>query len=79
VLKASEDATAWCLLAVVTDSFDNNWNHALINSGGSMPYVVFTLLGVRSLLARAKPFRLNNCALSEAGLVVGLALMALVT
>lgn len=31
---AIDDATAWCLLAVVLASFDNNWNHAWFNIGG---------------------------------------------
>ncbi len=31
---AIDDATAWCLLAVVLASFDSNWTHALVNVGG---------------------------------------------
>ena len=74
---AIDDATAWCLLAVVLASFDNNWNHALANIGGGAAYVAFTLLVVRPLFARAKSFLVQDGALTEAGLVVGLALMAL--
>ena len=37
---AIDDASAWCLLAVVLASFDKNWNHALANIGGGLAYVV---------------------------------------
>ena len=74
---AIDDATAWCLLAVVLASFDNNWNHALANIGGGAAYVALTLLVVRPLFARAKPFLVHDGALTEAGLVVSLALMTL--
>jgi Kef-type K+ transport system membrane component KefB len=74
---AIDDATAWCLLAVVLASFDNNWGHASINIGGGVAYVVLTLLVVRPLLVRAKAWLIKEGRLTEAGLVVGLALMAL--
>ncbi len=74
---AIDDATAWCLLAVVLASFDRNWNHALLNAGGGVGYVAFALLVMRPLLARSQSFLLKNGALTEAGLAVGLALMAL--
>jgi Kef-type K+ transport system membrane component KefB len=74
---AIDDATAWCLLAVVLASFDNNWNHAWFNIGGGVAYVAFTLLVVRRLLARAQTLIVKEGSLSEAGLVVGLALMGL--
>jgi Kef-type K+ transport system membrane component KefB len=31
---AIDDATAWCLLAVVLASFEKNWSHALVNIAG---------------------------------------------
>ena len=74
---AIDDATAWCLLAVVLASLDHNWSHALINIGGGVAYVAFTLLFVRPLLARAKTWLIKEGTLTEAGLVVALALMAL--
>jgi len=74
---ALDDATAWCLLAVVLASFDNNWSHAWINIGGGAAYVAFALLIVKPLLARAKSLIVKDGTLTEAGLVVGLALMAL--
>jgi Kef-type K+ transport system membrane component KefB len=74
---AIDDATAWCLLAVVLASFDNNWDHALLNIGGGVAYVALTLLIVRPLLVRAKAWLVKEGALTEAGFVVGLALMVL--
>ncbi len=49
---AIDDAAAWCLLAVVLASFDGNMSHALLNIGGGIGYVSFTLLVLRPLLAR---------------------------
>ena len=74
---AMDDAAAWCLLAVVLASFDNNWSHAWVNIAGGAAYVAFALLLVRPLLARAQSWLAADGALTEAGLVVGLALMAL--
>ena len=74
---AIDDATAWCLLAVLLASFEKNWSHALANIAGGVTYVVLTLLIVRPLLLRAKVWLVKNGTLTEAGLVVGLALMAL--
>ena len=74
---AIDDATAWCLLAIVLASFEKNWSHALANIAGGVTYVVVTLLIVRPLLLRAKVWLVKNGTLTEAGLVVGLALMAL--
>lgn len=74
---ALDDATAWCLLAVVLASFDQNWSHAWVNMGGGVAYVAVALWIVRPLLGRAKSLLVKDDALTEAGLVVGLALMAL--
>ncbi len=74
---AIDDATAWCLLAVVLASFDQNFSHAVINIGGGIGYLAVTLLVVRPLLARIEKWLQHDGALTEAGLVVGLALMAL--
>jgi len=74
---ALDDATAWCLLAVVLASFDNNWSHALVNIGGGATFVAVTLLIIRPLLARIQNWIVNEGILTEAGLVIGLALMAL--
>lgn len=74
---ALDDATAWCLLAVVLASFDNNWSHALWNMLGGAGYLCVALGLVRPLAKRFEHQLTENGALSEAGLVVGLALMAL--
>nr|ALS90270.1 2a37: transporter, monovalent cation:proton antiporter-2 (CPA2) [uncultured bacterium] len=73
---AINDAAAWCLLAVVLASFENNWSHALVNIGGGAVYVAFTLLIVRPLLVRAKTWLVREGALTEYGLAVGLAGLA---
>src|SRR5207302_9670095 len=44
---AIDDATAWCLLAVVLASFEHNWSHALLNISGCVACVALTLLIVR--------------------------------
>ena len=74
---AIDDASAWCLLAVVLASFDKNWNHALANIGGGVAYVAVTLLVVRPLLVRAKTWLVEDGTLTDAGLVLGLVLMTL--
>jgi Kef-type K+ transport system membrane component KefB len=74
---AIDDAMAWCLLAVVLASFDNNWTHALWNIAGGAVYVTVALLIVRPLLGRFKDWLVKDESLTEAGLVIGLALMAL--
>ncbi|MGC3959710.1 MAG: cation:proton antiporter [Verrucomicrobiota bacterium] len=49
---AIDDATAWCLLAVVLASFDQNFSHAALNIGGGIAYVSITLLLIKPLLDR---------------------------
>lgn len=74
---ALDDATAWCLLAVVLASFDENWSHAWTNIGGGLVFVMVALLIVRPLLGRLQSLLVKNDSLTEYGLVVGLAMMAL--
>jgi Kef-type K+ transport system membrane component KefB len=74
---AINDATAWCLLAVVLASFENNWSRALINIAAGVGYVAIVLLVVRPALERAKPWLVKDGTLTDAGFVIGLALMAL--
>jgi Kef-type K+ transport system membrane component KefB len=74
---AIDDATAWCLLAVVLASFDHNLSHALVNIGGGAGYYVIAFLVVRPILARCQRFLIAGNELTEAGLVVGLGLMAM--
>ncbi|MEO7931991.1 MAG: cation:proton antiporter [Chthoniobacterales bacterium] len=73
---AIDDAVAWCLLAVVLASFDSNWTHAIVNIGGGAAYVIITLAVVRPILARIQTWFVKEEILNEAGLVVGLGLMA---
>lgn len=74
---AIDDATAWALLAVVLASFDQNWSHALTNIGGGIAYVTVALVLIKPLLKRAEPLFNEDGMMSDGGLVVGLALMAL--
>lgn len=74
---AIDDATAWCLLAVVLASFDQNFSHAALNIGGGIGYVAVTLLLIKPFLDRIALWLQKDGALTEAGLVVGLALMGL--
>jgi Kef-type K+ transport system membrane component KefB len=74
---AIDDAMAWVLLAVVLASFDGDVGHSLYNIGGAAGYVCVTLLLIRPLLARVERWLVKEEALTEGGLVVGLALMAL--
>ena len=74
---ALDDATAWCLLAVVLASFDRNWSRAWLGIGGGAAYAAVALLVVRPLLERWKPQLVKEGTLTEAGLTVALTLMAL--
>ncbi len=74
---ALDDATAWCLLAVVLASIDDNFSHAIWTIGGGIGFVAVALLLVRPLLIRLQRWLCRDGDLSEAGLVVGLASMSL--
>lgn len=74
---AINDATAWCLLALVLASLDRNWSHAILNISGGIAYVAVTLFVVRPLLARVKTWLVKDGTLTDAGLTIGLALMAM--
>jgi Kef-type K+ transport system membrane component KefB len=74
---ALDDATAWCLLAVVLASFDDNWNHAWINIGGGIAFALTAVLVIRPLVNRFQSLLVKQDSLTEAGMVIGLALMAL--
>lgn len=74
---ALDDAAAWCLLALVLASFDDDYGHALTNVGGGLGFVLVMVLGVRPLLRWLTPRLQEQGSLSDTGLVVGLATMAL--
>src|SRR5256885_4709667 len=66
---AIDDATAWCLLAVVLASFDNNLSHAMLNIGGRPGFFAFLLLVSRPQLVKG-PRLFGQCAAAtEAGIV----------
>jgi len=74
---AIDDATAWCLLAVVLASFDNDWTLAMRNIGGGVLYVSVALLVIRPMLHRIQNWFLTDGQLTESGLTMCIALMAL--
>lgn len=74
---AIDDAMAWILLAIVLASFDGDASQAIYNIGGAVGYVAFTLLLIKPLLAKASGLMIQNGKLTEAGLVIGIAMMAL--
>lgn len=74
---AINDASAWCLLAVVLSSLDGNLSHAFWNVGGGIVFVAVALLVIRPLIAGSQRWWIDaNDSLSEAGFVFGLAMMA---
>ena len=74
---AIDDAAAWCLLALVLASFDQNMAIAATNIGGGAIYVAVALGLLRPVLSRLEHLFLKDEKLTEAGLVVGIALMSL--
>jgi Kef-type K+ transport system membrane component KefB len=74
---AIDDATAWCLLAVVLASFDQNWTTAWTNIGGGIGFVLVVIFVVKPMLAKLQAFLVKQDSLTEAGFVVVLAIMAL--
>lgn len=78
---AIDDATAWCLLAVVLASIEGKFENALLSIGGGIGFVLFVLLVVRPLLQMIQDRLIETAEngkriLSETGFVVGLACMA---
>lgn len=73
---AIDDASAWCLLAIVLSSFEHNFSLALFNIGGGLGYVVIVLGLVRPFLKTLETRLTEEGQLTETGLVVCLALMA---
>jgi Kef-type K+ transport system membrane component KefB len=78
---AIDDATAWCLLAVVLASFEGKFENAIPSIGGGIAFVALVLLVVRPLLTRIHTHWIEKGedgreSLSDTGFVVGLACMA---
>lgn len=74
---AIDDAMAWCLLALVLASFDQDPTKVYMSFGGGFCYVIFVFAIVRPILKRTEDWFLKDGALTEAGLVIGIALMSL--
>ncbi len=74
---AIDDATAWCLLAVVLATIENDWSHAWRNIGGGVAFVIIAFTFIKPLLAKLERRLTANGELTDGGLVVGLAMMAL--
>jgi Kef-type K+ transport system membrane component KefB len=74
---ALDDAAAWCLLAVVLASFDDNISHAIRNVAGGIAYVSVALLVIKPLLARWARSVEARGRLSDNEFVICLVLMSL--
>ena len=75
---AIDDAAAWCLLAIVLASFDDNFMGALNSIGGGVLFVAVAYFVVGPLLRQTQSRLLTKQGdLSESGLVIGLLFMAL--
>lgn len=74
---AIDDATAWCLLAVVLASFDMDPSAAINNIGGGVAFAATCFLVVKPILARIESWMIHEDKLTETGVVVGLVMMAL--
>lgn len=74
---AIDDACAWCLLAIVLSSLDGSPAAALRSIGGGVLFVLFVTMIIRPLLKKLEPRLVSDGRLTEPGLVICLALMAL--
>lgn len=74
---AIDDACAWCLLAVVLSSLDGSPTAALRSIGGGILFVLFVTMIIRPLLKKLEDRLVSDGRLTEPGLVICLALMAL--
>lgn len=73
---AIDDAAAWCLLAVVLASFDQQWSQAVVCIASGLGFVLVAVLAVRPLLNRMVKRFLHEDQLTDTGLALALALMA---
>lgn len=70
---AIDDATAWCLLALVLASFDGDSARALQNIGGGIGFVLLAVCVLRPMLRWLHRQYTTEGILSDTGFVVGLA------
>ena len=71
------DASAWCLLAVVLASLDDDPTQAVRNIAGALVYVAVVLGILRPLLARGQRLLLRDGSLGDGGFTVCLSLMSI--
>lgn len=75
---AIDDASAWCLLALVLASFNGEVRQAAVSFGGGLGFLIVALWVVRPVMKGIERWLVDRQGrLSEAGVVVGLAAMAL--
>ncbi len=75
---AIDDAVAWCLLAVVLASFDDNPLRAVGSIGGGVGFVAFAFVVLKPLLNYIQRWLIDaDGKLTEAGFVICLACMSL--
>jgi Kef-type K+ transport system membrane component KefB len=75
---AIDDVTAWCLLAVVLASFDDNTARAVYSIGGGVAFVAAAVFVLGPVLHRLQHKLVDaKNQLNDAGLTVGLGCMAL--
>ena len=75
---ALDDAMAWCLLAIVLASFDNDLARALWSIGGGIGFVAFAIVVLRPTLKLVQRWLIGGDGkLTDGGVVIGLACMAL--
>ncbi len=74
---AIDDATAWCLLALVLASFDNNISIALMNILGAILFLLFVSFILKPLIRMGSSYFIEDDSLTENGLVLAIGLMSL--
>ncbi|WP_372724761.1 cation:proton antiporter, partial [Novipirellula sp.] len=75
---AIDDAAAWCLLALVLASFDDNFSVAYWSIGGGIAFVLTAVIVIRPLLNRLLGgIHAHGDSLHPAGLAIALACMSL--
>ena len=74
---AIDDACAWCLLALVLSSIEGSPTTALKSIGGGLLFLLAIAFVLRPLLLKAQRWLTRDDQVSESGLVICLALMAL--
>ncbi len=75
---AIDDAMAWCLLAVVLASFDNDPSRAIWSIGGGIGFVAFAIMVLRPGLNFVQRWLIGaDGKMNEAGVVIAMACMAL--